>query len=75
MLRSQLEDNVKAWDLEPDGQYVKRAPHKAPRLNSQEEMMEWAVRTEGRGVALPGGGGQGIQNFLVSILERIRPAD
>lgn len=41
ILRVLLTDNCKAWDLQPDGQYVRRTPSSdAPRLCSQSVLLE-----------------------------------
>jgi len=50
ILDLQLADNVKAWDMRPDGNYVRRRPRKSeePR-NSQELLMQRALERAGRG--------------------------
>jgi polyphosphate kinase len=49
ILDLQLADNCKAWDMRPDGSYVKRhpAPGEEPR-NSQEQLMQRALERAGR---------------------------
>jgi polyphosphate kinase len=49
ILDLQLGDNVKAWDMQSDGTYVKRRPasDEAPR-NSQEILMQRALERAGR---------------------------
>jgi polyphosphate kinase len=50
ILDLQLADNVKAWDMRPDGSYVQRrpAPGEEPR-SSQELLMQRSLERAGRG--------------------------
>jgi polyphosphate kinase len=51
ILDLQLADNVKAWDMQPDGSYVQRRPEKGeePR-SSQELLMQRSAERAGRSV-------------------------
>lgn len=50
VLQFQWEDNCNAWDLQPDGRWVRAAPEpgEAPRP-SQKRQMEWALAQAARG--------------------------
>ncbi len=41
VLEIMLKDNVQAWDLQPDGQYLRRQPTaESPRFSAQQHLME-----------------------------------
>ena len=40
-----LRDNTQAWDLQPDGRYVRRSPAPGqPPFNAQQHLLEWLFR-------------------------------
>jgi polyphosphate kinase len=45
-LQASLADNVQAWEMEPDGTYVRKQPGKA-RHSAQEELLETLARENG----------------------------
>jgi polyphosphate kinase len=45
-LQASLADNVQAWEMEPDGTYVRKQPGKA-RHSAQEELLEALARENG----------------------------
>ena len=58
MIETMLSDNVKAWDLLPDGEYVLRKPEDGEAVNSQEFFIAQAAESASTAVTLsaaPGG--------------------
>jgi polyphosphate kinase len=45
-LQAYLADNVQAWEMEPDGAYVRKQPGKV-RRSAQEELLEMLARADG----------------------------
>jgi polyphosphate kinase len=45
-LQASLADNVQAWEMEPDGTYVRKQPGKT-RHSAQEELLEALARENG----------------------------
>ncbi|MER3416553.1 MAG: polyphosphate kinase 1 [Gemmataceae bacterium] len=49
-----LADNVKAWEMMPDGSYRRRSPENQPKVRSQERFLELAKHETHRPVLEPG---------------------